>query len=477
MVFSSLVFLYIFLPFVLLGLGICSKVSYQNTFLFIVSLLFYSWGGISYTMVLLASIVLNWLFGLAIEKWRDKSKMFVVFSIVTNIGILAFFKYTNFFVDNVNSIATVLHLHTLEIEKIALPIGISFYTFQGVSYVIDVYRGSVSAQKNFIKLGAYIALFPQLIAGPIIRYKELQTQLDNRRITLDNFYHGLKRFCLGLARKVLIANQLAIVADAVFSKDPALLQAPTAWIGILCYTLQIYYDFAGYSDMAIGLGRMFGFSFPENFNFPYISKSIKEFWRRWHMTLSAWFKDYLYIPLGGNRCSTKRLYFNLYVVFFCTGFWHGASWNFIVWGLFHGTFLVLERGKFGTWLNAIPPFFQHIYTLFIVMIAWIFFRAENLSYGLDFIRCMFGLNQTTESQAFMFEYLTGYKLIILAIALLSATPLLSVLHEKIQQLTSKSSFVETTYYVLIIVFIIVVVAMSTSILLTGGYNPFIYFKF
>ncbi len=475
MVFSSLIFLYIFFPIVLLGLLPCRKISYQNTFLFVASILFYAWGGVKYTFILLASILLNWLFGLALEKWKHK-KLIVLLSILTNLGILVFYKYTNFLIDNFNILAELFHADSVEIQKIALPIGISFYTFQGLSYVIDVYRGTVSAQKSFIKLGAYISLFPQLIAGPIIRYKELQTQLDERKFTLDNVYEGLKRFCLGLARKVLIANQLALVADSVFAKNPESLGTVSAWIGILCYTLQIYYDFAGYSDMAIGIGRMFGFTFPENFNFPYISKSIKEFWRRWHMTLSAWFKDYLYIPLGGNRCSKKRLYFNLYVVFFCTGFWHGASWNFIVWGLLHGTFLVLERGKFGTWLEKIPDFVKHIYTLLVVLIAWVFFRADNLELALQYIRSMF-IPHSDTTNTFLFEFASAYNYLIAFIAIICATPLVEKANTWFRIKADNSKCAQTTRYIAIILFVMLVVILTTSHLINGGYNPFIYFRF
>lgn len=339
-----------------------------------------------------------------------------------------------------------------------------------------MYRGNVATQRNLIKLGTYISLFPQLIAGPIIRYKELQVQLDQRKFTLENIYQGLKRFCLGLARKVLIANQLAYIADNVFSKNPESLGIAGAWIGILCYTLQIYYDFAGYSDMAIGIGRMFGFTFPENFNFPYISSSIKEFWRRWHITLSAWFKDYLYIPLGGNRCSKRRLYFNLYVVFFCTGFWHGASWNFIVWGLLYGTFLVLERGKFGTLLERVPAFFKHFYTLSVVILAWVFFRADNIEFALEYIHSMFVPHDNT-TNAFLLEYASAYNYVVATIAIICSTPLVERANTWLRRLSENNSIALIIRNVLIILFIIVVVLLSTNSLVNNGYNPFIYFRF
>ena len=465
------------MPFVLLGLSVCKKIPYQNTFLFIASLLFYSWGGVRYTIILLISIVLNWLFGLGITKYKNCKKSFLVAGVLVNLSILFFYKYTNFFVDNINILAVCFHINPITIEKIVLPIGISFYTFQGISYIIDVYRETVSAQRNFLKLGTYISLFPQLIAGPIVRYKELETQLTERTFSLDNFYEGLKRFILGLARKVLIANQMAIVADAIFSRNPETLGMLPAWIGIICYTLQIYYDFAGYSDMAIGLGRMFGFTFPENFNFPYISKSIKEFWRRWHMTLSAWFKDYLYIPLGGNRCSKRRLYFNLYVVFFCTGFWHGASWNFIVWGLWHGTFLVIERFGFGNWLEKKNPILQHIYSLLVVMIGWDFFRAGNLTLALEYLKSMFWIRQEITPNQFLLEYATMYNYAILAIAIISACPVISKLNDTLKDKAAISKSLGNIRYLAILFFVLIVMILTTNYLINGGYNPFIYFRF
>lgn len=461
----------------LLGLSICKKISYQNTFLFTASLLFYSWGGIRYTIILLISIFLNWLFGLGITTYKNRKKLFLITGVLANVLILIFYKYTNFFIDNSNILLSYFNLNPITIEKIVLPIGISFYTFQGISYIIDVYREVVPAQKNILKLGTYISLFPQLIAGPIIRYKELEIQLTERTFSLDNFYEGLKRFILGLARKVLIANQLALVADAIFSRNPESLGMLPAWIGIICYSLQIYYDFAGYSDMAIGLGRMFGFTFPENFNFPYISKSIKEFWRRWHMTLSAWFKDYLYIPLGGNRCSKRRLYFNLYVVFFCTGFWHGASWNFIVWGLWHGTFLVIERIGLGEWLEKRSSIVQHIYSLLVVMIGWVFFRAENLALALEYLKSMFWIRQETIPNLFLLEYATIYNYVILTIAIICACPVVAKLNDRLREKSLTNECLGNVRYITIVIAIVVVLILTTNYLINGGYNPFIYFRF
>ncbi|MCK9301960.1 MAG: MBOAT family protein [Bacteroidales bacterium] len=470
MIFSSLIFLYLFLPIVLLGLGLCRKTAYQNTFLFIASIIFYSWGGVSYTAILLLSIIVNYVFGLLISSHEKHKTFYLVIAIILNLSALAFFKYANFLVDNINILTSVFKVDPIKLHKIVLPIGISFYTFQGISYIVDVYRKTVAPQRNFIKLGTYIALFPQLIAGPIIRYFEISKQLDKRDVTIDNIFQGIKRFVFGLARKVIIANSLAVVADDIFSRPPDTLTCATAWIGAICYSLQIYYDFAGYSDMAIGLGRMFGFTFPENFNFPYISRSIKEFWRRWHITLSAWFKDYLYIPLGGNRRGKARLYLNLYIVFFCTGLWHGASWNFVIWGLLHGSFLVLERVGFNKILNKTFRPIQHLYTLLVVIIAWVFFRADTLPYATDYIARMFSFSNHGLSNVFVFKHLNITNIIILMLAVLGSFPLFA----KCKDIVSKN---KTLAFICTIIFIIIVMFLVTTILVAGGYNPFIYYRF
>jgi alginate O-acetyltransferase complex protein AlgI len=316
MVFSSLTFLYLFLPAVLIFLLIFRKLQYQNWILFLFSLLFYAWGGVSFTLLLLGSIFVNYIAGLLIDRYRKYGKSILFGAIILNLSTLFYFKYANFFVDNLNLLITRLGASSITIQKVILPVGISFFTFQGISYIVDVFRGNVAAQRNPVIIGSYIALFPQLIAGPIIRYNEIEAQFTRRNFTIENFYNGIKRFTLGLARKVFLANQLALIADSIFALETSEMTPLIAWAGILCYALQIYHDFAGYSDMAIGLGKMFGFTFPENFNFPYIAQSIQEFWRRWHITLSAWFKDYLYIPLGGNRCSKRHVLINLYIFFF-----------------------------------------------------------------------------------------------------------------------------------------------------------------
>lgn len=478
MVFSSLTFLFLFLPVVLFLLSLCRKTPYQNTLLFLSSLLFYAWGGVSYTLILLISIVVNFLFGNAIEKSPHHKRRWLAMGIILNLSALVFFKYANFIVDNFNILSGMFGISPITLKSIVLPIGISFYTFQAISYLVDVYRGQVQAQKNFIQLGTYIALFPQLIAGPIIRYREIESQLTQRSFTWENLYEGIKRFCFGLARKVLVANQLAIIADDIFARSPHTLTSATAWLGALVYSLQIYYDFAGYSDMAIGLGRMFGFRFPENFHFPYLAESVRGFWRRWHITLSNWFKDYLYIPLGGNRKGRFRTYLNLYIVFFLTGLWHGASWTFVIWGLMHGTFMVIERGGFGRLLEKTFKPLRILYTLLIVVTAWVFFRADNLGYAVQFLGRMFSFRFGDGISVFVTFYHQPRFLIAGLIAVLGCTPLFDFLNTKWKTaIQNGCRGLEHARYVCVMAGIACVIALTCCLLVTGGYNPFIYFRF
>ena len=339
MVFASPIFLFLFLPITLLGYYLIHP-KFRNFWLFLMSFIFYAWGGLSYALILLFSTLMNYLFGILIHKSKEKYKKTVlILSIVYNLGILGFFKYFSFLLYNIQEIIRIfLPKFSMEIPKISLPIGISFFTFQIMSYVIDLYRKEIRLQKSFLNLGLYIMLFPQLIAGPIVRYIDVEKEIYERKVDIDKFYIGLKRFVVGLGKKVLIANAMGSWADYAFTISLDKLSTPLAWLGIFGYTMQIYFDFSAYSDMAIGLGKMFGFDFLENFNYPYISQNIQEFWRRWHMSLSGWFRDYLYIPLGGNREGKKRAYINSFIVFFCTGLWHGAAWNFIFWGLFQKKF-------------------------------------------------------------------------------------------------------------------------------------------
>jgi alginate O-acetyltransferase complex protein AlgI len=398
-------------------------------------------------------------------------------ALVLNLVPLAFFKYFNFLTDNYNLLTSVFNITSVTVIKVILPIGISFYTFQGISYIVDVYRKIVEPQRNFIKLGTFIALFPQLIAGPIIRYNQIQEQLTRRKFDITNFYEGLNRFMLGLARKVLIANQIAIMVDDIFSRDPAEIPILTAWIGIIGYALQIYYDFAGYSDMALGLGRMLGFKFPENFNFPYIAKSIQQFWRRWHITLSEWFKNYLYIPLGGNRCSLNRVLLNLYIVFFLTGLWHGASWNFVIWGLIHGTFITIERLGWGNLLSRSFGFVQHLYTIFVVLIAWVFFRIDNLSDAIAYVKALCGCSEATISNIYIYRYFSLDFILVFIIALLGATPFFEFINNQINIFAIKFKVILHLKYIFAAIGIIILLLVIINQLVVGSYNPFIYFRF
>lgn len=389
--------------------------------------------------------------------------------VIFNLILLGIFKYTNFFVQNINGILPADK--AMNFEKIILPIGISFFTFQSISYLVDLYRGEVKVQKNIIKLSLYISLFPQLVAGPIVRYYDIAKDLTNRNHTLELFKSGVIRFVIGLSKKLLIANVMARLADEIMILPANELDAFTAWIGIIAYTLQIYFDFSGYSDMAIGLGRMFGFKFLENFNFPYISSSIQEFWRRWHISLSTWFRDYLYIPLGGNRLGVSRTYLNLGIVFFLTGLWHGASWSFVVWGLFHGTFLIIERLGFNQVLSK-NKVLGHIYTLLVVMIAWVIFRIENIGDAIAYIQLMFTGNSNVNLN-FMPTYEQWLFMGVGLFFSFNGVKLLKQFSYKYLQFETHpvtSELVKTT--VIMFLFLYCIMALSSN-----AYNPFIYFRF
>lgn len=471
-VFSNLYFLYVFLPIVLLFYFLVPRFL-KNTILLIASLFFYAWGEPTYVFLMLFSIFMNYIFGIAVSNSENNSwkKVWLWLAVLVNFGILGYYKYANFFVDTVNSL---LHT-TFVLEKIPLPIGVSFFTFHAMSYVIDIYRNKVPVQRNFLDLSLYISLFPQLVAGPIIRYNTVAEQLKKRFIKFDDFVVGIQRFVLGLAKKVLIANPLGSVADQVFALSSGNLTTGTAWIGILAYTLQIYFDFSGYSDMAIGLGKMFGFHFDENFRYPYISQSISEFWRRWHISLGNWFRDYVYISLGGNRVTTWKIYRNLLIVWTATGFWHGASWTFMAWGFYYGIIISLEKAFLGNWLTKLWNPLQHIYVMLLVMIGWVFFRADNFAYSLDYIKTLFGLNgELYNNQSILLGLDNGW---ILLLGILLSTPIFPYLQEKTENVSEKhfsfrivkESF-GSVYYVLLL-FII------TMYLVNSTYNPFIYFRF
>jgi len=469
MVFSSIVFLCFFLPICFVGYYLV-KPKYKNILLLVASLFFYAWGEPIYVLLMLASILLNYLLGLGMGKNspEKKRKLLLVLGVVVNLGMLGVFKYANFFVTSVNA---AMGMEVMKAVNIILPIGISFYTFQALSYVIDLYREKFDVQHSFLDMALYISFFPQLIAGPIVKYKDIWMQLHTRKFDAQQVYFGFRRFAFGLAKKVIIANTVAAVADQMFGLPLNDLGTAGSWLGIVCYTLQIYFDFSGYSDMAIGLGKMFGFDFLENFNYPYIARSMQDFWRRWHISLSTWFKEYLYIPLGGNRKGPGRTYLNLLIVFFLTGLWHGASWTFVVWGLYNGAYLVVERLFLGKWLEKCKPkFINHIYTIFAFVTGWVFFRAETMEQALRYLKRMFVFHgENPRFSAGM--YLTPFvATIIVAGILLSGplqknVPLKSWLYDR----QRKSVLTTSTVFVLIV--------LSFMFIVSGTYNPFIYFRF
>lgn len=487
MVFSSITFLLLFLPLILAFHFILKGIKLRNSFLLGASLLFYAIGEGKSIIIVLFYVTLNYYFGIWIEKVQDSSplqkRLPMIVTVIVNIGLLAYFKYTTFFVKNLNLLVSILNIHPINISNIHLPLGISFFTFHALSYVIDIYRRDANAQRNLGKLALYFTFFPQLIAGPIIRYHDVETQLTKRTISIDDFAEGIRRFILGLGKKALIANTLAEPVDQIFAIPTSQLTTSLAWLGIICYTLQIYFDFSGYSDMAIGLARMFGFHFLENFNYPYISQSIKEFWRRWHISLSNWFRDYLYIPLGGNRCSPVRMYVNLLLVFCLCGFWHGASWNFIFWGLFHGMFLVFERiGLMKQFTESKWFAIRHLYTLTIIIISWVFFRTDTLNDAFYFLKAMTGFAQGTGLEHHVLMYLNIEIALTIIIGIVASTPVLPGLSSLHKQLTFKCTkriapMVDVTFLSVGALSLATVFLTAVIKLAAGTYNPFIYFQF
>lgn len=420
MLFSSMVFIFVFLPIVAI-LYYISPRRFRNLILLVSSIIFYAWGEPVYVFIMLATILINYIGAIIVDKIKvmPYKRLALTLTILADLSILFYFKYFNFFAQNINK-----YLHgNIDFIHVIMPIGISFYTFQAISYVADVFTGEVKAQRNIEKLALFITFFPQLIAGLIVKYHDICEQIENRRETIKDFILGLKRFIIGLSKKIIIANTLAEIADAIFSTGTNEYGILVAWLGIITYTLQIYFDFSGYSDMAIGLGRMFGFKILENFNFPYVSKTITEFWRRWHISLSTWFKLYLYIPLGGNRCSLKRNCFNILVVFLATGFWHGAAWVFILWGAWYGVFLVIEKitGLAKKELTHTQSILAHIYTLSVVIIGWVFFRSESLSAALGYISSMFDFSTLVSSFFELGEYLDNYKILMIVSGIIGST--------------------------------------------------------
>jgi len=501
MVFSSPIFLFLFLPLFLIGYyllflpsnttrsHLLKKISFiaSNTFILASSLLFYFWGEAWLVLIMLTSTVIDYFCGLAIgQSANDKyRKAFLALSITANLSLLAYFKYFNFGLDSFNILAGSLGLANWQVNnfvEVALPLGISFYTFQSMSYTIDVYRREVEPTRNFFGFACFVTMFPQLVAGPIVRYRDVASQIVERTVSRDLFTSGALRFILGLGKKVLIANTVAVPADKIFAIPLEQLTPGLAWLGIACYTLQIYFDFSGYSDMAIGLGRMLGFTFPENFNYPYFAKSIQDFWRRWHISLSSWFRDYLYIPLGGGRGNPVRVYFNLVLVFFLCGLWHGASWVFAIWGLYHGVFLVVERLGFAKWLERQWLPIRHLYVVIVAMGGWVLFRSETFSQAMAFYSALLGFASGDALQFNVMMYLTGDVVAALTIGTLFSWPLIPWLvawrakaHLALPD-TMRHAF-HFTYSGTKMAIVLTVFLLSVMSISSGAYNPFIYFRF
>ena len=474
MLFSSNIFLFLFLPCVLFVYYILLRKSrkLQNAFLFAASLFFYAWGEPTFVLVMAGSILMNWFFGYVIgldDTRSTRARTALTIGLIMNLIVIFIFKYLMFTLGNINSLFGM----DLTVPVIELPIGISFFTFQSMSYLVDVYRKDGRVQKNLINVGLYIAFFPQLIAGPIVRYNTIDLQIAGRKESMDLFSSGVERFILGLGKKVLIANTMAVVADYAFD-NPDNLSALLAWLGAVAYTFQIYYDFSGYSDMAIGLGRMFGFEFEENFNYPYISRSITEFWRRWHMSLGTWFRDYLYIPLGGNRTKTKaRHIFNIFVVWLCTGIWHGANWTFIAWGLMYFCLLIFEKYS-GYDVNdreGRRHFIKHCYTLLFVIFGWVLFRAESITAAFEYMGSMFGKGVPLINDGFL-EYFRQ-SLVYLVLAAVGSTPAVS----RVLRMRDGKGAKAGAFNVAGIAFLLIVFVVSVSFIVKDTYNPFIYFNF
>ena len=473
MLFSSFTFLFLFLPSVVLAYYIVGR-KYRNYVLLLFSLFFYAYGGPEFLIYMIISIFINYILGILISRYREdsfKAKIMLFLAVCINLFFLGYFKYGNFLLVNINTLFNTM----FKMHNIIMPIGISFYTFHSLSYLIDIYRGEAQVLKNPFTLMLYISFFPQLVAGPIVRYETVATQFYGRKETIDKFVSGIQRFILGLAKKILIANSMGLVADQIFGAKISTLSVAASWIGAIAYTFQIYFDFSGYSDMALGLAKMFGFEYPENFNYPYISRSITEFWRRWHISLSTWFRDYVYIPLGGNKVTKFKHLRNIFIVWFLTGLWHGASWTFIAWGLYFGILLTFEKYVYGSLIKKLWRPFQHFYAMFFVIIGWVLFRAPNFTYAFNFISNMFGIGaKTLISDQAMF-YLTEYKFEILS-AIIFSMPV-SFLWLKFKNFTNNNIFENIVLNIIKPITIICLFTITIIYLANSTFNPFIYFKF
>lgn len=471
MLFSSITFLFAFLALVLILYFIVPR-RVKNLVLLVFSLVFYAWGEAVYIVLMLASIAVAYVTGIFADKQRDNASpttalVSVIMAVVWNIGLLLFFKYTDFFISNANS----MFGFSIKLLGLSLPIGISFYSFQALSYVIDVYRGEIRAQKNIITLATYVSLFPQLIAGPIVRYQTIEHQLMHRKESAEQFAEGVKRFAIGLGKKVILANNIGFLFSEISNTPQSELSVTASWLGILAYTFQIYFDFSGYSDMSIGLGKMFGFDFLENFNYPYISKSITDFWRRWHISLSTWFRDYVYIPLGGNRKGLPRQCLNIMIVWFLTGFWHGANWNFMLWGVYFGVILLMEKIFLGKALQKIPTVFQHIYALIFIIIGWGIFAFEDTTALINNLKNMFFINDLPLINSKALLWIAQYA-VTFVILIIASTPLFRKIGEKL------SVKIPAVYGCVIQPIVTLgLLVISTAYLASNSFNPFLYFRF
>ena len=477
MIFSSISFLLFFLPMLLFFYFIVPKKfrELRNIVLLLFSFVFYSYGGPKFILLMVLSILINYMGGILVGRKvsRRIKKIYIIFFIMLNILVLIYFKYTGFFLEIINSLS-----FNISIPNIVLPIGISFYTFQGISYIIDVYRKEAKVQRNILRLALYISLFPQLVAGPIVRYTTIENEISKRNENIKGFSSGLIRFMFGFSKKMIIANIMGEIVDEIFLMDINNMSFLTSWIGAIAYTAQIYFDFSAYSDMAIGLGKMFGFHFLENFNYPYISKSVTEFWRRWHISLSTWFRDYVYIPLGGNRDGKLKYIRNIIIVWFLTGMWHGASWNFILWGIWFCIFLLCEKFLWGNFLSKSNNFIKHIYTMFVVIISWVLFRCETLTQVIDYISVMFGFNYNQLISNDSIYYLIQYKFEFF-IAFIFSMPIYNIFKEVFlrNRRIRKNNFFKFLYIWIPPIFSFVLFIFSYMKLVTGSFNPFIYFRF
>ena len=476
MVFSSVMFLFRYLPIVLLLYFIMPRQG-RNALLFLASLVFYAWGEPVYVVIMIFSTIVDYTHGRLVDTAlrkgnRKRARFFVIESMIINLALLGFFKYTDFFLNTINGIFNT----EIPLLELALPIGISFYTFQTMSYTVDIYRGQAKVQKNIISFGAYVALFPQLIAGPIVQYKTVAEELDTRKENLDDFAFGIMRFMSGLGKKVLLANNIGLLWDTISAMAPSETTVLAAWLGITAFCFQIYFDFSGYSDMAIGLGRMFGFHFMENFNYPFTSKSITEFWRRWHISLGSWFREYVYIPLGGNRVSIPKQVRNLAIVWFLTGFWHGASWNFVLWGVYFGVFLVIEKFFLAKYLEKLPKWISHVYTLFLVWVSFVIFAFDDMSRIGTYLQSMFVPGEAGFADAQTLYLLKNYG-IMLVILIFAATSVPKRMAEKVMNYWRERKAGATLTLACKMVFVAVIFLISVAYLVDATYNPFLYFRF